>query len=217
MSVDFEHCPEYRDVRTDGIVFFLTRNQATVVSIMHAEHRRGAIDIEGWWVLRKAGVFCTRMAEVFRFSPAWKRLIVPGKLRGCYNLAPFIKLENSPGVHRDTEIPRGFWRVIFQDFQGTRTLLASKTKRPKYVRPAFVEYPLPAISTHHAPCSVGKIDVMAQRRARGESLFHPGDFVPDEPVMIERYVFSGRMASKLGVAAARFITPELLPSSPRLT
>lgn len=64
------------------------------------------------------------------------------------------------------------------------------------------------VPTHHAPCSVGKVEELAARLARKEELWSQQDFIPTDPIMIERYVFNGRRASAYKVA-------ELLASSPR--
>lgn len=56
---------------------------------------------------------------------------------------------------------------------------------------------------------------MARRYENGQELWNEDDFVPTDPVMIERYVFNGRKASLLGRLAAEYTVPELLPSSPR--
>lgn len=103
-------------------------------------------------------------------------------------------------------------RMIFfcNEYGGSAFRIARPVKkRPKKMMlGGYQELPLPK-PTHHAPCSVEKVDVMAARLARGEALFHPDDFVPTDPVMIERYVFNGRRASAYKVA-------ELLASSPRV-
>lgn len=99
-------------------------------------------------------------------------------------------------------------RLIF--FSGQMLMMAqAKRRRPKPSREknGFEQRPL-SRPTHHAPCSVDKVDLLAQRLARGEELWHPDDFVPTDPIMIERYVFNGRKASSYKVA-------ELLASSPR--
>lgn len=103
-------------------------------------------------------------------------------------------------------------RMIF--FRASAEHIALVIAQPKRKRPGKSrekagnearQLPKP---THHAPCSVGKVQEMAARLERGEALWHPDDFTPTDPVMIERYVFSGRKAASFTVA-------ELLASSPR--
>lgn len=102
---------------------------------------------------------------------------------------------------------------IINFFNGQNRLLLTiaqplrRRPQPSREKNGFVNMPLPK-PTHHPPCSVEKVELFVQRRERGESLWHPDDFVPRDPIMIERYVFNGRKASAYKVA-------ELLPSSPR--
>ena len=213
---DFWHSDDYSEVRTDGVVYFLTRNQAAVVRVMHNEHRRGRIEVEGAWLLRQTDCFCTRMAEVFRHSMAWKSLIVLGTTKGCYLLAPFIQIDLSPKYHRESgKSPRILHFHFLSDGQSVELATFLK-RRPKRQPIGICDPPLPASPTHHPPCSIEKIQELAKRRERGEGLFHPNDFVPKVPVMIERYVFSGRNASVNGKEAASYIVAELLASSPLL-
>lgn len=208
--VDFSHSPDYRQVVTGGIVYFPTQNQAIIISMMHAEHQRGRGEVEGAWLLRRTDISCSRMGEVFRHSPAWKRLIVPGTSRGTYSLLPFVKncnlTKNSPRNGNS----RSIRQFIFAGGYEPIELLTFPVKRPKRTPITFCDPPLPSEPTHFAPCSTSKVNEMVKRRERGESLFHPEDFVPSDPIMIERYVFNGRRASAYKVA-------ELLPASPRLT
>ena len=101
-------------------------------------------------------------------------------------------------------------KVFFRSSLGELglTLARPQRRRPRpVVAGEEVARPVPP-PTHHPPCSVGKVEEMARRLAAGLSLWSPGDFIPTDPVMIERYVFNGRKASSYKVA-------ELLASSPR--
>jgi hypothetical protein len=217
----FWHSDDYTEVRTDGVVYFLTRNQAAVVRIMYTEHLRGLQEVEGWWLLRKIECCCRRMGEVFRHSPAWKRLIVPGLTKGNYYLAPFGKTPsfttNSPLNYKTLGKTTKTKCIILETNGVPVEHILYPPSRPAVSKEAngYQQLPLPR-PTHHAPCSVDKVDLLAQRLARGEDLWHPEDFVPRKPVLIDRYVFNGRAVPTKGKAGASYIVTELLPSSPRL-
>jgi hypothetical protein len=76
---------DYREVRTAGLLFNLGPVQARVVKRLHEAASASDPWCEGKLVLGKAGSASTRMADVFKSQPHWRRLI-DSDGRGRYRL-----------------------------------------------------------------------------------------------------------------------------------
>lgn len=66
---------EYREVRTAGLLFNLGPVQARVVKRLHEAAISSYPWCEGKLILGEAGSSSTRMADVFKSQPHWRRLI----------------------------------------------------------------------------------------------------------------------------------------------
>ena len=76
---------DYREVRTAGLLFNLGPVQARVVKRLHEAAASSDPWCEGKLILGKAGSSSTRMADVFKSQPHWRRLI-DSDGRGRYRL-----------------------------------------------------------------------------------------------------------------------------------
>jgi len=76
---------DYREVRTAGLVFNLGPVQARVVKRLHEAATSAEPWCEGKIILGEAGSSSTRMADVFKSQPHWRRLIDSDR-RGRYRL-----------------------------------------------------------------------------------------------------------------------------------
>lgn len=81
----FQAGDDYREVRAGGLVFHLGPIQAEVVRHLHVAAENGAPWCVGKVVLGAAGSLSTRMADVFKSQPHWRRLIDSDR-RGRYRL-----------------------------------------------------------------------------------------------------------------------------------
>ena len=76
---------DYRQVRTAGLMFNLGPVQARVVKRLHQAATSSDPWCEGKFILGEAGSSSTRMADVFKSQPHWRRLI-DSDGRGRYRL-----------------------------------------------------------------------------------------------------------------------------------
>ena len=81
----FRQVDDYREVHAGGLVFRLGPVQAAVVKLLHAAAERGSPWCVGKLVLADAGSASSRMADVFKSQPHWRRLIESDR-RGRYRL-----------------------------------------------------------------------------------------------------------------------------------
>ncbi len=76
----------YSEVHLGGLVFQLGPIQARVVKLLHKAAQAGEPWCIGKLVLGEAGSACTRMADLFKSQPHWRRLIESDG-RGRYRLS----------------------------------------------------------------------------------------------------------------------------------
>ena len=76
---------DYRQVHSAGLLFNLGPVQARVVKLLHEAATSSNPWREGKLILGEAGSACTRMADVFKSQPHWRRLI-DSDGRGRYRL-----------------------------------------------------------------------------------------------------------------------------------
>lgn len=81
----FRQVDDYREVHAGGLTFQLGPVQAAVVRLLHAAAERGSPWCIGKVVLADAGSASSRMADVFKSQPHWRRLIASDR-RGRYRL-----------------------------------------------------------------------------------------------------------------------------------
>lgn len=84
-SQSLQQANDYREVRAGGLLFNLGPVQARVVKRLHEAATSSNAWCEGKLVLSEAGSASTRMADVFKSQPQWRRLI-DSDGRGRYRL-----------------------------------------------------------------------------------------------------------------------------------
>ena len=73
-------------------VFWLSRPQARVVDeLIEARTSSGSPDVDQGYLIAASGLKVARLADVFKGSSAWLRLVIPGARPGTYRLAPISK------------------------------------------------------------------------------------------------------------------------------
>lgn len=77
---------DYRSVRYKGNTFTLTRNQSTIVRLLHSAHTGGHPDVDKDRLLSVVERETSQVRNLFRNSPLWKTLVV-SKRRGTYRLS----------------------------------------------------------------------------------------------------------------------------------
>lgn len=82
------HSPDYRSIVWDGIAYTLTTIQAAAVEALWEAYTRGAPEVSQEWLLESIGSDAKRLRDLFRRHPAWRQVIVQGRRRGTYRLAP---------------------------------------------------------------------------------------------------------------------------------
>ena len=83
---NFRHSDDYREVHVGDRRFDLTTNQARVVELLHQQHLKGGSSLSQGYILETLDIRSRNMNQVFRASPAWRKLIVPAEGRGMYRL-----------------------------------------------------------------------------------------------------------------------------------
>jgi len=86
------HSPDFATVTWNGVVYTLTPKQRLIVALLWKAWEDGNTFLSGAYLLERADSDQSRMSHVFRGSPAWRTLVVPGELHGgpadTYCLAP---------------------------------------------------------------------------------------------------------------------------------
>ncbi|HZA22988.1 MAG TPA: hypothetical protein VFA32_10365, partial [Dehalococcoidia bacterium] len=82
----FRHSPEYREVWLGDEKFSLTTNQARVVELLDGQRLKGVDALSQGYILETLDIGSQNLAQVFRGSAAWDRLIVRADGRGMYRL-----------------------------------------------------------------------------------------------------------------------------------
>jgi phenylalanine-4-hydroxylase len=66
--------------------FILTRKQASIVQSLWAARQSRLVGLHQYQLLADADSDSERLIDVFKHSPAWKRLVVPCPIPGYYTL-----------------------------------------------------------------------------------------------------------------------------------
>ena len=82
---EFSHSESYQSVQWRGETFTSTPAQATVIGNLHKAHEQGIQWVATRDALNGADTASIRMSDVFKHSPAWKRLVIAGR-PGQYRL-----------------------------------------------------------------------------------------------------------------------------------
>ena len=80
------HTVDYGTVRWRHEEYYLTPLQAKVVRVLHAEQRKGFRELRGSAILKEIDTYSRSFSDLFKGSPAWKTLVLPGSKRGSYRL-----------------------------------------------------------------------------------------------------------------------------------
>lgn len=80
------HSKDFSSVRWHGTIYGFTATQAAVVRVLWRALRRGAPDVRQETLLMDSASESDRLSDVFKGSPAWGTLVVPGLARGTYRL-----------------------------------------------------------------------------------------------------------------------------------
>ena len=82
----FLHTPDYTTVTWRGQEFHLTPLQAKAVRVLHQWQRQGFRELRGSAILAEIDAYTRSLSDLFKGSPAWKTLVLPGSKRGSYRL-----------------------------------------------------------------------------------------------------------------------------------
>jgi hypothetical protein len=87
-SLVFEYAEDFRSVVLRGVAYSLTPRQAQVIELLFGVRGTGMPELSQEYILDRIGSKSLRLTlrDVFRKSPAWKTLVVPGDRRGMYRL-----------------------------------------------------------------------------------------------------------------------------------
>ena len=83
-----DHSADFRSVRWYGSEYSFTTKQACCVEHLWNAWEKGTPELSQAFLLESAGSDGQRLSDIFRRSPAWGKMIVPGKSKGTYRLNP---------------------------------------------------------------------------------------------------------------------------------
>jgi HEAT repeat protein len=86
------HGDDFRSVNWFGQEYTFTTNQAACVQVLWEHWERGTPEVGLTKILERAGVAVNRLDVVFRDHPAWGTMIVSGRTKGAYRLAPPVEI-----------------------------------------------------------------------------------------------------------------------------
>ena len=82
----FRHSPDYAMVVVDGREYHLSPLRAAAVRVLHEAHLKRVPELRGQYVLVEIESGSRALSDLFKGSPAWGKLVVPGMTRGTYRL-----------------------------------------------------------------------------------------------------------------------------------
>ena len=82
----FRHSPDYAMVVADGREYHLSPLRAAAVRVLHEAHLDGIPELRGQYILATIESGSRALSDLFKGSPAWGKLVVPGMTRGTYRL-----------------------------------------------------------------------------------------------------------------------------------
>lgn len=85
-EVPFHHSPDFRWVSLRGREFTLSVNQSRVVRRLWEAHSANITELHQDSVLEASDILSNRMRDVFKNSPAWTTLVIPGTGKGFFRL-----------------------------------------------------------------------------------------------------------------------------------
>lgn len=81
------HSEDYRSICWDGEEYTLTHSQAAVVGALWRAWEAGTPELSQAHLLVEADSQAERLRDLFRDSPLWGTVVVPGSARGTFRLA----------------------------------------------------------------------------------------------------------------------------------
>jgi hypothetical protein len=85
---DTRHSPDFTSVIWFGISYSFTPGQAAIVRRLWEAWENGTPELNQQAILEDAGLESKRLSDLFKKHPAWKVMIVAGRTRGSFRLAP---------------------------------------------------------------------------------------------------------------------------------
>jgi hypothetical protein len=82
----FRHSPDFRSVNLDGQEYSLTGRQAQAVEFLHEMHHNRTPEVSQSLILERLESKYADLRYVFKNSPAWGTLVVPGRTKGSFRL-----------------------------------------------------------------------------------------------------------------------------------
>ncbi len=82
----FRHSPDFRSVNLDGRDLSLTARQAQAVQFLHDMRRNKTPEVGQGLILEKLESEYSGLRYVFKNSPAWGTLVIPGSTKGSFRL-----------------------------------------------------------------------------------------------------------------------------------
>ena len=82
----FRHSPDYAMVVVDSQEHHLSSLRAAAVRVLHEAHLDGIPELRGQYILATIESDSRGLSDIFKRSPAWGTLVVPGGSRGAYRL-----------------------------------------------------------------------------------------------------------------------------------
>ena len=82
----FSHGPDFRSVFYKGMSYSFTTAQASCVQILYKLYQNNTPEVSGDYILTKIGYCSQKLSDLFKKSPAWGQLVIPGNTRGTYRL-----------------------------------------------------------------------------------------------------------------------------------
>lgn len=85
------HTPDFRSACWRGETFCFTRQQASIIEVLHTWGEQGCLDLGEDFLLVESGSSAKQLRSLFRGHKAWNSLLVRGQTNGTRRLACFGK------------------------------------------------------------------------------------------------------------------------------
>jgi len=85
-SDELRHSADYHSIRWRGEYYTLTHFQAASIKLLHEAYLNDTPDLSEQYIVTTIDSECKRMRDLFRNSPLWDTLVIPGKRKGLLRL-----------------------------------------------------------------------------------------------------------------------------------
>jgi len=82
----FKSSLDFSSVVVKGERYTFTQTQSLAIQVLYKAYENGTYDLHQGTILHETMSKCTRLRDIFRVSPAWGKLIVPGERKGTFRL-----------------------------------------------------------------------------------------------------------------------------------